>query len=74
MSELRLRPGGRYSRVGSIWEDLECFLVHPIVVYTITYYIVAHSITFFKTTKNDNTAKWQNSLYIGKLYIILLIL
>ena len=36
---------------------------------TIIYYIVAHFITFFRT-KNDNTAKWQNSLYIGKFYII----
>ena len=37
--QLRLRPGGRYSRVESIWEDLECFLVHPIVVnyYNILY-------------------------------------
>ena len=36
---IRLRPGGRYSRVELIWEDLECFLVHPIVVnyYNILY-------------------------------------
>ena len=29
---VRLRPDGRYLRVESIWEDLECFLVYPIVV------------------------------------------
>ena len=38
------------------------------------YYIIAHLVTFSRTTKYDNTAKCQNSLYIGKFYIIVLIL
>ena len=32
MLNIRLRPSGRYSRVELIWEDLEWFLVHPIVI------------------------------------------
>ena len=40
----------------------------------LNYFIVTHLVTFFSTTKHDNTAKCQNSLYIGKFYIILFIL
>ena len=59
--ELRLWPGGQYSQLGLIWEDLECSLVHSIVVNH-------HNILYFRP------AKCQNSLYIGKFYIILFIL
>ena len=67
-------PSGQYLRLGSTGEDLECFLVHSLVINYNNIFFVAHLVTFFWMTKYDNTAKCQNSKYNGKFYIIFLIL
>ena len=51
--------------IGLIWEDLECLLVHLIVINTAsTYYIVTHYVAVFSMTKHCNIAKSQNTLFV----------